>query len=588
MKSQQTHLHKRQQGSALGMVMILMVLLSLAGLSLIRVAEGKLIQAVRYKSQESAAAAAEAAYEQAVFWMSQQVDMLEALQHTPAATTITFPQSHADYTISFATFIGARPIFRIQANGYCGIYQKTLSVYLVQAVSGWDMGMCRIISGPNTTDEVNFVTGEIISMPLHINDMQDNPDYTDIHISGSPQFLEHVSLGESRYDPRGRDKYASILPLFQAGISFNQPASLVVDPATIQQKVRRFRDSTNPTYCYSPQAIQALPKDNNGRTGFYSSCVTDLPAVQLKFYVDPSGTGYVRVYNNCTVAGYTRQGLGSNSWDYKLNTADGNPRYIKYPIYGCHYTPASYTDIRIDNPSDAIYVSQDFKGVRSDPGAQIYVDGNVVIGCSSEDASSLGTINTVKGNITIVASGNIWIANELKVAGNRDADGMPSTDNPNVLGLISQGVIKVVDPGMTRNDLLYDTDQFDATRISGYSPIGNQTGSGVSNRVLPGTMTVEAAMTIGGGGWGAENVYRLYSSPGRRNYYSGKNDKLVVRGTITESLRGIVGSGTNGYIKQYYFDKRLMKGILPDNMSLKGKYLLVPGGWSETSTITSE
>jgi len=226
--------------------------------------------------------------------------------------------------------------------------------------------------------------------------------------------------------------------------------------------------------------------------------------------------------------------------------------------------------------------------VRSEPGAQIYVDGNVVIGCGSEDAAGLGTINTVKGSITVVASGNIWVTNELKVAGDRDEDGMPATDNPNVLGLISQGVIKVVDPGMTRNDLLYDTDRFDASSVSGYSPIGNQTGSGVSNRVLPGTMTVEAAMTIGGGGWGAENVYRLNSSPGRRNYYSNKNDKLIVRGTITESLRGIVGSGTNGYIKQYYFDKRLMKGILPGNMSLKGKYLLVPGGWSETSTVRSE
>ncbi len=569
------------------MVMILMVLLTIAGLSLIRVAEGKLIQAVRYKSQESAAAAAEAAYEKAVFWMSQQVDMLEALESSPSATTITFPQSHADYKISFATFIGARPIFQIQANGYCGIYQKTISVYLVQAVSGWDMGMCRIISGPNTTDEVNFVSGEIIAMPLHINDMQDNPDYPDIHISGSPQFLEHISMGESRYDSRGRDKYSSTINLFDEGISFNQPASLVVDPVSIRQKVQRFRDCTNPAYCYSPEVVQALPKHNNGRTGFYTSCVTDLPAVQLKFFVDGSGVGYVRVYNDCTVAGYTRQGTGSNSWDYKINTTGSNHEYIKYPIYGCHYTPGSHTDIRIDNPADAIYVSQNFNGVRSEPGAQIYVDGNVVIGCGSED-TALGTINTVKGSITVVASGNIWVANELKVAGDRDEDGMPATDNPNVLGLISQGVIKVVDPGMTRNDLLYDTDRFDASSVSGYSPIGNQTGSGVSNRVLPGTMTVEAAMTIGGGGWGAENVYRLNSSPGRRNYYSNKNDKLIVRGTITESLRGIVGSGTNGYIKQYYFDKRLMKGILPGNMSLKGKYLLVPGGWSETSTVRSE
>ncbi|MEN6307427.1 MAG: hypothetical protein ABFD91_06690, partial [Anaerohalosphaeraceae bacterium] len=357
---------------------------------------------------------------------------------------------------------------------------------------------------------------------------------------------------------------------------------------SVSLKVQRFRECTNAAYCYSPQVIQSLPKHNSGRTGFYSSSVNDLPAVQLKFYVDKNGVGYVRVYNNCTVAGYTRQGSGSNSWDYKVNTTGSNHEYIKYSIYGCHYTPDGYTDIRIDNPADPIYVSQSFNGVQSEPGAQIYVDGNVVIGCSSEDAATLGAINTVKGGITVVASGNIWIANELKVHGTREADGMPAMDNPNVLGLISQGVIKVIDPGMTRNDLLYDTDKFDASSVNHYSPVGNQTGSGTSNRVLPGTMTVEAAMTIGGGGWGAENVNRLHPFPGRRNFYTNKNDKLIVRGTITESLRGIVGSGSNGYIKQYYFDKRLMKGILPGNMTLKGKYLLVPGGWNETSSVRSE
>ncbi|MEN6309839.1 MAG: hypothetical protein ABFD91_18995, partial [Anaerohalosphaeraceae bacterium] len=231
MKSERNHPKKQQTGSVLAIALILMVLLTITGLALIRIAEGRLMQAVRIKSQESAAAAAEAAYEKAVFWMSQQVDMLEALNGNLASTTITFPQSHADYTLSFSTFIGARPIFEVQANGYCGIYQKTLTAYLVQAVAGWEMGMCRIISGPNTTDEVLFLDGEIIAMPIHINDMQDNPDYTDIHISGSPDFRGHVSMGESRYNSRGTDKYASIIDLFDHGISFNQPASRVVDPA---------------------------------------------------------------------------------------------------------------------------------------------------------------------------------------------------------------------------------------------------------------------------------------------------------------------------------------------------------------------
>jgi hypothetical protein len=101
---------------------------------------------------------------------------------------------------------------------------------------------------------------------------------------------------------------------------------------------------------------------------------------------------------------------------------------------------------------------------------------------------------------------------------------------------------------------------------------------------------VEAAMTVGGGGWGAENVARSggsSSNPGRETV-TGSNDYLIVRGSITEAFRGVVGSGNNGYLKQYYYDERLMTGILPGNMGLKGKYLLIPGGWSEVASLTSQ
>lgn len=579
----------RRRGSILALTVVLVLVLTLTGVALLSVAEGQLLQAVRVKNQEAAFSAAEAAYEQALFWMSQQVDMLESLGHIQSSGTLEFPTSRSDYSIRFTTFLGARPVYKIEANGYSGIFQRTVSAYVVQAVSGWEMGMCRIPSGPNSTIAVNFVSGEIIDFPMHINDLKDSPDNRDIYISGSPDFRAHVSMGESRYRTSGADKYGtSIINLFPAGISFNQPASLITNPTSVDAKINRFRDATNVSYRFSPQIVKSLPKHSQGRNGFYSSTVSEAAAVHLKFYVK-DGAGYVRIYDDCTVATYTRSGTASNSYDYSVNTQNNSNTYWKYPIYGCHYTTGSYTDVRIDDPESSIYVSQLFGGVESDPGAQIYVDGNVIIGASQEDSAVLGSmLNTVKGRLAIVASGNIWLTNELKVDGPRDVEGMPTLDNLNVLGLISQGVIKVVDPGMTDNNLLSNQAYFNAAEVAGYEPIGLSAGSQPYNRVLPGTVVVEASMTVGGGGWGAENLYRSSSFPGRKNFNGSKNDNLVVRGSLTEVMRGVVGSGTNGYLKKYYYDKRVMTGIFPGNIWLKGKYVLIPGGWTETSTINQD
>jgi Tfp pilus assembly protein PilX len=586
MKTRYTR-QRKQQGSVLALVVILTVLLTLTGFAILRVAEGRSLQAVRIKNQESASSAAEAGYEKAIFWMGQQVDMLTSLTSAEKSGSLNFAQSSADYDITLASFVNSCPVFKIQSTGFCGIYQKTIDAYVVQAVAGWEMGQCRIPSNPTQTAEVSFVSGEIIAMPIHINKLDDNPDKADIYISGSPSFWEHVSMGEARYTSGGTDKYSKLINVFTKGISFSQPASRIYDSDVVAAKVELFRETTNPTYRFTPTK-SALPKSANGRTGFYSATVTNLPAVHLKFYVNAAGQGYVRIYNNCTVAGYTRSGT---TWDYKIDPS--NPaRFVQYPIYGCHYNagPLAYTDVRIDNPTDPIFVRQTYGGTQSEPGAQIYVDGNVIIGCASEDTTALGTvnINTVKSRITVVATGNIWLANELKVDGTRDAAGMPAADNPNVIGLVTQGVIKIVDSGMTTNDQLYNSSYFKATDVANYAPIGIKEGTKLYDRQMPYNMVAEAAITVGGGGWGAENVYRSRSYTPRENVNSSKNDKLIVRGSITEVCRGVVGSGNNGYLKQYYFDKRLMTGITPGNMGLKGKYLLIPGGWSETSSVTSQ
>jgi hypothetical protein len=57
---------------------------------------------------------------------------------------------------------------------------------------------------------------------------------------------------------------------------------------------------------------------------------------------------------------------------------------------------------------------------------------------------------------------------------------------------------------------------------------------------------------------------------------------LIVRGTITEAVRGVVGLiGADGYLKFYYFDERLLEGILPGDIWLRGKYIPAPAGWHD-------
>ena len=95
---------------------------------------------------------------------------------------------------------------------------------------------------------------------------------------------------------------------------------------------------------------------------------------------------------------------------------------------------------------------------------------------------------------------------------------------------------------------------------------------------------VEAALTVGGGGWGAENVRR--GSYGGRKEASGNQDDLILRGTLSEAIRGVVGLiGSDGFLKQYYFDSRVLEGILPGDIWLQGKYIPAPAGWHDYRPI---
>ncbi len=559
---------KRRRASVLVLVVVSLVILTALGLGLLTVSYGVRYQAIAAKNEAVAMLAAEAGYEHAVYRMSQQPDMLAALSDNKfdPRGSLSFENSTCEYEISFHQFIGSRPIYRILSKGTSGLFDRTVDVYVVQAVGGWDMGMCRVPSSSAMTAPVNYADGEVLDIPIHINELKDSPDERDIYIKGSPKFLDVVEMGESRVSSMG-DKYAEVIGLFNSGgIYFDQPDNKITNEDSVTTRVERFEKSTKKDFKFKPKAkAKELP---------YAQ-----PAVQLEFFVE-GGVGKVRITDDCTVRGL-QQAIDDWTWDYRITPGSDGTKYEKYPIYAYHVMPkdAEVTGERkVVNIEDA-YVSQEFGGVQAEPGGQIFVEGNVVIG------GDLGIHNgaqVLKGKMTVVATGNIWIADSVTVDGLRGMDKMPLSGNPNIMGLISQGVIRVVDPGMSDADEIGGKPDVPADHQ--YVPIGLSDSSldpGSYRRHLPSTTVIESALTVGGGGFGAENVYR--NDHGDREESSGANqDMLLVRGTLSEALRGVVGLvDKDGYLKHYYLDSRLLEGILPSDFWLRGKYIPAPAGWHD-------
>ncbi len=103
--------------------------------------------------------------------------------------------------------------------------------------------------------------------------------------------------------------------------------------------------------------------------------------------------------------------------------------FQQYNIYAYHYKKTS--DPCIIVPHHGYLCHSDHRRLYKRPGGQIYVNGNVVIG-GGEDANFTDQNNmVVNGTMTVVATGNIWIADSIKVDGQsttppRDPNGMPS------------------------------------------------------------------------------------------------------------------------------------------------------------------
>ncbi len=558
----------RAGGFVLPLVIMVMAILVALTIGAMMTNYASRLQGVRTKAETEAMLAAEAGYERAIFWMSQQTDILGALQNGGGSGTINFTTSRCSYEVSFLDFIGSRAVFKVFATGISGrpSFTKVVDVSVMQEVTGWAMGVCRVPYGTTSTYPVNFADGEIIDIPLHINNLRDSPDERDIYIIGTPSFLQPANMGESRFTSGGSDKYSGVMSLFQDGINFNQPDVRITDEAAIQSKIDRFYNSTALSYRFTPNGTASV---TNPRS-----------AVQLEFFVD-GGVGKVRLTNNCTVRGYSR--ADDKTWDYKIEWGSGGNRFQTYDTYAYHYKPN--TEISSVIAIEDTYVTQQFGGIQSAPGGQIFIDGDVVIGSDAYQNM------VVKDKITVVSTGNIWIADSIVVDGPHTPEGMPDVNNTNVLGLIAKGVIKVVDPGIASGTGNYNTgyrnyypgSPYDEP-IPGhtYQPIGNKKHSydADNDRYLPDTMVIEAAMTVGGGGFGAENVQR--GSYGDRRNYNGSQDWLIVRGSISEGIRGVVGLvGSDGYVKQYYLDTRLLSGILPGDIWLSGKYVPAPAGWHD-------
>jgi hypothetical protein len=602
-----------RRGAVLALVLMLFVILAMIGVLLLTISYGVRVRASRLKNEAMAMAAAEAGYEKAIFCMSKKKDILGSLGDADLAGDLVLGMSKCTYKVEFADYIGARPVFRVISDGSCNSARRTVDVFVVQAVSGWDMGMCRIPSGPYQTSEVHFAGTEIINMKVHINKLDDSPDQKDIYITGSPQFMQKVEMGEPRYTGNGADKYSGVMNLFQGGIVFDQPAIRITDAETVQIKLDRFKASTKAAFTFAPVASASMP------TTLFPTAVNAYPraAVQIEFYTDASGVGMLRITNNCTVVACNRTGFGVTN-DFMIQPGSDPMRFIEYGVYAYHYkwdpadgaTPAACKSITV--PVTDTYVTQTFAGKESEPGGQIFVSGNVVLG---SDAYNM----VLKGKLTIVAArsgpntddGHIWVADRLMVDGARDASGMPASDNPNVLGLIAQGVAKVIDPGLSAyaantsqkypgyppGAAPYTLDTVGSTAKHVYAPVADWAGGTAAtySRKLPTPMVIEAAVTVGGGGWGAENV-AVYASNG--NYVAGGRresgeavpppnaqtlqDPLVLRGTLVESVRGIVGvMGRDGFLKNYTLDQRLLNGVLPGNIWFSGKFVPAPAGWHD-------
>ena len=95
-----------RSGSILCLAVLAILLLAIAGFGLLTITDGLRQRTAVIKSEAAAMAAAEAGYEKAIYWMSQQPDMISALGDAQSSGSLDYDGSSCDYSVKMASFLG--------------------------------------------------------------------------------------------------------------------------------------------------------------------------------------------------------------------------------------------------------------------------------------------------------------------------------------------------------------------------------------------------------------------------------------------------------------------------------------------------
>jgi hypothetical protein len=155
---------------------------------------------------------------------------------------------------------------------------------------------------------------------------------------------------------------------------------------------------------------------------------------------------------------------------------------------------------------------------------------------------------TLSGRLTLAAENSVVVTGDLKLAG-----GLNGAD---LLGLVAANSVEVMHPEVDTWNSVATCQRWNSSHSScltyGAPYSWQQANSPVENTVWPHTAT-STGIEIDG------SIQTLQHSFLVQNYNLGtQQGSLVVRGSIAQKWRGIVGQGTNtGYFKAYSYDTRL-------------------------------
>ncbi len=175
---------------------------------------------------------------------------------------------------------------------------------------------------------------------------------------------------------------------------------------------------------------------------------------------------------------------------------------------------------------------------------------------------------TVNGRVTVAAENNIVVTNNLLLRSTTVGEAPSGTD---IVGLVAANSVQVYHPvSRSRTNVV--------TRTSNNGSIGcNGTVDGLPTNAPNGTTSVRCTWTdqythgsshsnlaypgatsAGQKRWIYGSIQTLQHSYLVQSYSRGADlGTLVVRGSIAQRYRGIVRSGSSGYLKDYSYDSRL-------------------------------